>query len=62
MMNTDENENVTPSNEGENEAANTDAHSNYKPSGEEKKEEEDKPAERRGFRRCNSHSLFTGTF
>lgn len=39
MMNTDENENVTPSNEGENEAANTDAHSNYKPSGEEKKEE-----------------------
>ena len=30
--------------------------------GEEKKEEEDKPAERRGFRRCNSHSLFTGTF
>ncbi|MDB4091063.1 MoxR family ATPase [Crocinitomicaceae bacterium] len=38
-MNTDENENVTPSNEGENEAANTDAHSNYKPSGEEKKEE-----------------------
>ena len=30
--------------------------------GEEKKEEEDKPAERRGFGRCNSHSLFTGTF
>ena len=30
--------------------------------GEEKKEEEDKQAERRGFRRCNSHSLFTGTF
>ncbi len=39
MMNTDENENVAPSNEGENEAANTDAHSNYKPSGEDKKEE-----------------------
>mmetsp|Transcript_23662 Transcript_23662/g.68105 ORF Transcript_23662/g.68105 Transcript_23662/m.68105 type:complete len:372 (-) Transcript_23662:40-1155(-) len=29
---------------------------------EEKKEDEDRPGERGSFRRCNSHSLFTGTF